>query len=617
MDNNQFWALKVNNANDFYKQWSTKFKCDTLEQYYEGFQWKGRRDYITVNYNPYTLNLVYSTIKNKLANLLFQKPAFNIEAVPGATAQWNPDQAAQVAEVKEATLNTLIQRRNANFVKQVKLSAIDSFFRFGIMEVGYAADWRNPQKEDPLLSDHGGEDSDNPDKKVKVVEQNDLPEAERVYFKRIPSKRFRVSVSDATELNDHDWCGYYQFYNTKTLRNTPGIKFPKDAPDTFITSADYNSISLSGQSPKPEFLHLLSTGQISKVWHIFDMVDKSRKLLLDGSFETLWEKDCDRLPLSEIRWDDRLEGFYPIPPVFQWLSSQDEINESREQLRSFRRRFTRKFYAIDGAVDELEIEKFASGPDGVIVTFKKEGAIGEIPNAPINSATEESLAISKDDFNIISGTSAEARGQATDRETATSAKITAAKAAIRESSEQMDFSSWICDIGRETLVCAKENLSLGLWARFSSNPSDAVSVLQDILASGPIYQYINSQQLDDGYDFEITIDVMNQTPAAMAQAEQSFVSFLAMLTQFPMIAMSPLLIRKAALVCGLRDEKIIQQAQQVALLSMAAKAAQGANQNGQTLSQAGAAANAGKTEVAQMKSPTADQITSQLNSQVQ
>ena len=66
------------------------------------------------------------------------------------------------------------------------------------------------------------------------------------------------------------------------------------------------------------------------------MVDKKRLLLLeDADYEEIWSGDCDRVPIKDLRWDESLEGFYPIPPVFQWLSPQDEINEAREQTRSF------------------------------------------------------------------------------------------------------------------------------------------------------------------------------------------------------------------------------------------------------------------------------------------
>src|SRR5271170_592598 len=135
----QFWETRIFNANKYYSEWSTKFKCDILERYYEGEQWKGRRDFVTVNYNPYMLNLVYSTIKVKLAGLVFQKPAFLISPKPGGN-DWNEDMAMQSAGIKQDMLNTVIQNPNANFASNIKKAARDSFFRFGLIEVGYAAD---------------------------------------------------------------------------------------------------------------------------------------------------------------------------------------------------------------------------------------------------------------------------------------------------------------------------------------------------------------------------------------------------------------------------------------------------------------------------------------------
>jgi hypothetical protein len=353
------------------------------------------------------------------------------------------------------------------------------------------------------------------------------------------------------------------------------------------------------------------------------MVEKRRLLLLDENFEELWSTDCDRLPFKDLRWDFRLEGWYPIPPVFQWLSPQDEINEAREQTRSFRRRFTRKFQALKDQIDPLEIEKFVSGPDGIVIEVKKIDALVPIQNPEQGQTAEQALLIAKDDFYTVSGNSSNI--QATDRQTATASKIVDQKAEIRESAEQMDFSVWLCEIGRETLVSAKENLVEGLWVKYSTNPDEATA-LADVQQNQPIFKYVTSQQIDDGYDFQVDLDVINQTPAAQAAQQQSFVTFLSLTHQFPEIAMSPVLIRKAAMVAGMRDERVIHQMQQVAVLSMAAKAAQQAATQGQTLSQVAGTGpnpnmpgggNAATAQVGQMASPMPQQTQNQLDQQLQ
>lgn len=603
-----YWDQRISNANEFYNQWASKFKVKSLREYYENFQWKGRRDFVEVNYNPYVANIIYSTIAGKLSSLLFQKPAYLLSCRPG-NSQWSPDFAAQSAEDKQDVLNTIIQNPNNNFTKQVKLVTRDSFLSFGMIEVGYAADWRNPLKEDPLLSDHGEEEQDKP----RVVSDNLVPINERLYFKRVPPKRFRVSVSDATTLADHEWVGYFDYYYTKFLKKTKGITMPKDYQEALV-SADMSDTGLYASragGDRPEFLRLLSEGEISKVWHIWDMIAKKRLMLLDDNFEEIWSGDCDRPSLIPLVWDERDEGFYPVPPAFRWISPQDEINESREQMRSFRRRFTRKYQSLKGQVDPLEVEKFTSGPDGVVVEVKERDAISEISNSPINPITLESMQIAKDDLNSVAGVTSQQQQQP-DRATATATKIADARGQQREDAEQMEYNVWMCLIGRETLIQAKENLVEGMWVKYTKNPGE--TILTD-LQRKEVFRYITTQQLDDGYDFDIDVDVMNQTPAAMQAQQQSFVQFMQMLVQFPAIAMSPLLIRKAALVCGLRDENVIHQAQQAAALSMAAKAAAQAAQRGQTLSQAMGQPQQ-STQQAQMQVPGAEQVQTQLDAQL-
>lgn len=611
-----FWGQRIHNADRFYQDWESLFKCEILEQYWKCQQWKGRRDYITVNYNPYTLNLFYSTIKTKLASLLFQKPSFLLSPRPG-NSNWDLDFAVESSNIKQDVLNTIIQNPSANFTKNVKRAALDSFFRFGILEVGYAADWRNPQKDDPLFTDHG----EDQDEKARIKEDNKVPVNERFFFKRINPKRFRVSVSDAMDLNDCEWCGYYDFYYTRTLRKTKGIKFPDDYLNASV-SADFDAtyatdtglFSGSDKNKAPDFLRLLAAGEISRVWNIWDMVEKKRLLLLDTNYEEIWSTDCDRLPFKDLRWDENLDGYYPMPPTFQWLSPQDEINEAREQTRSFRRRFTRKFHFKKGQVDPLEVEKFTSGPDGVVVERKDDIGITPISMPEIGQTQEMALQVAKDDFYTVSGNSSNI--QATDRQTATASKLVDQKAQIRESAEAMDFSVWMSEIGRETLTQAKENLVEGIWIKDTSNAGEQVL---DDLQLKPIYKYITSQQIDDGYDFDVDVDVMNQTPAAMAQQQQSFITFVSLITKFPQLAMSPILIREAAYRSGYRNEKVIHQMQQVAVLSLAAKAQQAQNPNQPAIAspgQQGQANNPANAQVSQMASPMADQTDQQLEQQL-
>ena len=606
------WIYRIANAEKAYKGWEEKFSCKRLYDYYENFQWKARTDSPQLNYKPYTLNLFYSTIKIKLASFLFQRPEFLVTPEPGHS-HWDLEFAFESAQLKQDVLNTIVKNKNVKFARHLKYAALDSFFWFGLIETGYAADWRNPLKDDPYLNTW--DDAEIPEDKVRVKEQNEVPINERFYVKRIKPQRFRVSVSDAEDLEDHEWVGYWQYYYKETLKKTPGIKFPIGYEGTSYSADDFGTYHKDNQSGL--FLSNRSSNPVCKVWHIWDNVSHTRKLILDGYDDEdycLWEQEFEHLPLNDLRWDLRLQGFYPIPPSWYWLSSQDEINESREQIRSYRRRFTRKFQAVKGQVDEEELEKFVSGPDGIVVEVKQPDAIKAIDNPEIGPTSENALIQAKDDFNLVSGTSAEARGQNADRETATSAKIVQDRSQIRESVDQLDFSEFVANVGRELLVTAQEKLVDGLWVKYSQNPSEGV--LTDMQVNQPYFKFIKAQDLSDGYDFTVNVDVKNATPAAMQAEQSAFINFLSILTQFPMVAMSPVLIREAAYRVGYKNEAVIHQMQQVAVLSMAAKAQQ-AGASGQQIQQAAAQGqNGSNTAKAQMATPSTQQVQNQIEGQL-
>lgn len=594
------WLARIENATKYKRAWETTYKCERLYDYYKGFQWKQRHLHVG-GYNPYTLNLVFSTIEIKCANILFKRPSFIVAPKPG-NADWNQEFAIQSAQIKQDVLNTLVNRPNAKFKANMKRAALDSFFRFGVMEVGYAADWRNPISQKPLLSNR---DEELKEDDGRVVEENEVPENERIYFKRIKASRFLVSAADSEDIENCDWCGYWEYYYTSHLRKNKALSFPKIYEGRDISSDRFSEKSLSGQSDA--LREFFESGQVSKVFHIFDNVSKQRKLILDTG-EELFSTSFERLPFPTLRWVDPLDGWYPVPPVFHWLSSQDEINESREQMRNYRKRYTRKFQVVKNTIDQEEREKFASGEDGEIIEVARENAITPIQNPELGAAIPNALMIAKDDFNIISGTSSEQRGQA-DRQTATQSKLIESRTQIRESAEQEVFKDFVIETARETLLQAGENLAAGLWVKTTSDPGDTIGEEAQAI---PAYQFVVANNVQDGYDFEIEIDVVNGSSLAADEEKTKFLEFLAVVNTYPQIALSPVLIREAAYRVGYRNEKVIKEMQRAAQLNLLAQAAQaqGASQGGEN------ANNAAQTQLAQEQPNTVEQTETQMQNQL-
>lgn len=608
------WRNRIHKANEYHTQWEGRFKCKILEDYWENFQWRQVID--IPYYKPYSVNLIYAELKKKLANMLYQNLNYILAPRPGHYS-YNPEMAMASASLKQDFLNEIVARSNKDqgFNEQVKLTAMDSYFRFGVMEIGYAADWRNPAKRPPLFSDHDENEESETNRKI---EDQEIPENERIYFKRIKASKFRVAVSDDIRLENCSWCGYESYIYKSVLEKTKGIQLPKDFE---LINAGFAADYISGHgrvrqsynrasSDSRDMIEALARGKACKVWKIWDNEDSKLKLLLEPNFDIIWEDDFHYLPFATHRHDLRLDGWYPVPPIWQWLNPQDEINQAREQMRNYRRRFTRKFKYW--GVDQEELEKFKSEIDGEMLKMKNPNSILEpVANPEIGISIQDALNAGRDDFNIVSGSSTDLSTAQADRTTATQSKITASKAAVIESIEQVEFEHFYHKIGRITLLEAGTKFTGGIWVKDNSDPGFAQSLDPNKLI---LARYITSQDLSDGFDVDVEISCVNASPQRMQEELNKYVQFLGLVMQFPQIALSPDLIRETAFRTGYRNEKVIAAMQHAALAMMLQQSAQAGQQAGAQGIQGG---NNMTNMVRNAIPSTTDAVNNQLNQQVQ
>jgi hypothetical protein len=553
------WRTRITRANKYHEKWEKLFKCKILEKYYEGFQWNvGNREY-----NPYTINKIYETVQIKIDSFIPEFPQFLVAPQEG-NSEFDLETAALSSQMKQDVLNQIIMNDSEVFHDEIQAAYKDSFFRFGILEVGYAANWiLNPNASRPLLSTD--KDKANYGQRPKIAgEPQELPSEERIYFKHIPARCFRVGGVDNRYLHRTSWCGYYEYVDKNDLLAIRSIMNRQKVEDQIGTS--FVEYSMDANISDEE---IDKTGNNIKIWHIWDNKAKLRLIVMDGGV-TIFQKKFDRLNLFDYRPDKRLltSGFYPIPPVFHWISPQDEINETREQLRNHRKRFNRKFQVMEGAIDDEETEKFENGEDGALVKVKRENAISPILDAPLGSAISAAIQTSDDDMNKISGTTAAQRATA-DRTTATEAQQIGFQSSIRTDAERNRIARFLIAIGRETLLTAKDKFTLGIWTKLTTdNPS---TLMQEYQIHKPIYDYITSEDLSDGYDFKVTVDVTTLSSSGQADEKRKFLEFLTFVNQFPQVAMSPKLIRELAFRVGYRNESVIKEMQDMALLQKLAQ----------------------------------------------
>jgi len=623
----QVWKSRIDVANQYYDRWASRFRVDDLEAAYYGFQWEeddNRTD--DSKYMPYVLNMIFSSIDVKSPTLLFSRPQFTIKPRP---AKWDFDVngAGQRARLMEDALNFFTQGGIKGFAKELELIILDAWFRFGIGEVGYSADWiTNPDAQKPFLK---SDLSPLQDKDGKVVVQPDeMPDNEQLYFRRIPAKFFRVGGTDHQMLDRCSWYGYLDFQSREDLmvaarRNN---KYRIDAIENIgDRSQDHGTYNIKAHMTTQEKRDLDNTTDVVPIWKIWDLRAKRFRIFDYGVGSLIFEDEFERSGIFALKYRDRLEGFYPLPPVFNWVSSQAEINETRESGRIHRRRFVRKFIYDPDSFEADELDKLINGGDGTFAAAKNPNlgnAVVPLSNPNLGVQHDQALSISKDDFNVISGTSAEARG-VSDRTTATQAGIVERRSVIRESRDKEIVAEFLVGLGKEIIQQAKDSLALPFWIKLTQDVPDLFS---EAKVTEDTFKLITSDEFGDD-DFEVSIEVSTLSPVEQEEEKTKFIEFLSIITNFPQIALSPALVYETAQRVGYRNEKAIAELARMSQLQQTAVLLQIMQQTGQSPDEVGLEQffrGAGGSEgnqiaqgrVAQLTPPNQEQITNQIQNQV-
>jgi hypothetical protein len=607
------WLGRVNKADKYYESWSNKFDCDTLEEYYYGFQWKdGSPD---SKYRRYVINMIFATLEVKKPSLLFQNPLFRVKAKP-ARGEWDFTASSQRAMNREDALNTIISDPEQEFNEEFEAFVVDAFFRFGVMEVGYSANWiENPNAGKPILKSDNNPyyDPDGEDGKDNIIrEPDELPDEEKVYFKRIPPWRFRVGGTDGRTFKKCSWVGYYDWFRVedlkanKKLKNLDKLEYAGARSEDF-TPSQYDTLS-------EEQADLAKTGDLCKCWVIYDLRAKKKYIFASSQAVTLLEKKYKEFPLVSLKFVEKLRGWYPVPLVFNWKGPQDEINHAREQQRIHRMRAARRYLYEEGMFKgDEELDQLENGPDMTFVpTQGKPGdRMQALEMAPLDSAVAQSLIVSKDDLNIVSGTSGEQRLQA-DRTTATQANIVDMKAQLRETAARTKIANTLKSIGRLALITMQEHFSLEFWVKVRTD-RDNENFMGEFQEASEEWRQMTSSEFGNELDFEVDISLDTISPIENQASKAAFIEFLSVLTNFPQIAFDPVLVREAAYRCNYRNEKVISRMAKMAQVAMLGQIEQAKGALAQMAMES--ETNAVQTRVQQMTPPDQATIQTQLAGQ--
>lgn len=544
------WQRRVDAAERRYQIWSKRFKTDTLEDFYRGWQWPDDQE------PGYTINLFYSTIETHKPVLYFFTPTYKV--TPKPTREDDPMSLVEErAALREQILNYFARDEKTGLFRATQLALHEAHFRFGVVEVGYSADFvENPNLGKPVLKESKpmvGEDG-----RPVIDTREYIPQNERVYVRRIPAKQFRVSIREDNDLERCDWCGYYEYVyledlkRSKIYKNTRGLETGMRA-----RLRDDEASPLKDREEGFD-------EDVVKLWKIWDIRTKTRYVFVEGYDKFLLVRPFKHLPFAVLAFHDDLDSFYPIPPTFNWLSPQIEINETREMQRIHRARAVRRYTYVRGAIQEDYINQLVSGGDMTIVPAEAENPIQPVPDAPLDSAIWRNVPQTRDDFIEVSGVTSEQRGLS-QAETATQAQILDSRARIREEFARSRLARWLCKIGKLVLRVIEENFTEDFAIRLTT---DSLSPFAPMEAEQTafVWKTIRLAELGE-FEYEVDVELDELSPSNDSIRREAWNQVLALLSNpgiLAILASSEAILRRTLKLYGITNERYVIEIKRVA-----------------------------------------------------
>jgi hypothetical protein len=549
------WFERITVAEKIRDQWEQRFQPKKLQAYWEGFQWGDASE--EQQREKYTINLVYASIEAQKPSLLFHRPVVKITPRPGKADDYQSTIVEQ-AQLCQDTVQTFLSDRDVQFTGETTLALQEAYFRYGVVEVGYTADWvDNPNAGKPVLKgDVSGDDPVLDEDRTPVKQPARLLKGERLFVKRIPASDFLVSASSANVLHRNDWVGYSEWHYLEDVKRHPDFSNTTNLKTTGLLSEKLREGTVLSKD------ELERRHGMVRLWKLWDLREKKRYVLAEGHPKPLLDgTPFTVFPFAVLKFHERLNDFYPLPPVFNWKAPQDEINETREMQRVHRRRFTRRYVFRKGSMDVSELEKLESGEDGVYAEHL--GAPGEqplvpVPDAPLDGAVWNNLAAGKEDFGQVSGITGEQRG-VPQSSTATQANIINQNAQIRENAARLRVAEWLADVCRIILETVRAKMALPFLIQRHVDLKSP-SAMEELVRVAGLWQEITAEDLG-ALDMDVALDLASLSPITQDAQKASWDEMLAKMTNpeiLALIAQSPELLRTTLHLAGIRNETQIR-----------------------------------------------------------
>lgn len=550
----QKWLDKIRAAKEVKKQWRDKFRVDLAYNYRDGVQ---RPAHIPES-EWITINKIYSNLKGELPSLYANDPYFYIKLAKSYSP--HPMDIARMelkGEMRQSMLNYL--KRELELKPKVRLCILDAYFQYGVIKTHYTADMvENEEAGQPMMD---GETMMMDGSGQPVLQPNKIPTNEAYKLSRIHPDDFLVDA-DAGPLEDD--IGWVAQIIRRPLEDVREDERYDKAVRAVVkpTEAREDQVQKERERRKKGAVSGEETVEpnIVVLYELYNLRKKEWLVVTDGADDFLMQpgslpKGVERHPFNTLRLGLlRDDGWYPIPPVSQWLDPQRENNELRSKILTHRKRFNRKYevYAEAFADPDSELAKLENGGDGTILRKQQPGqAVFPIADAPLDQNHIQELIMFRGDFEeLASGANQLGSGSGVD--SATEAGIIEKRLTMREGdnlSLVMDFTT---DIGRKVDQLVQANITREQAVRVAG-------------PRGETWELIKPEFYDaiDG-EYQYTLNTGATTPQLPEIERAQWMAFLGLLGNAPQLALSKSLLKRSAEMHHIEDENLIEELHQIA-----------------------------------------------------
>lgn len=616
------WKKRWESAKHIKDTWEKKYTPAKCFAYYTGDQYRSEERKDENGDERLSINRVGAAIRAALPSLMFYHPFVRVVGAPERedTPGQNVDSRAQLLQ---DTVNSIVRDPATQFMEQTYLAVKEAQWAFGCVEVGYSAKFedtptatRPPLMESVRMQDQGPVDQPLPGAPMPmtgpaagmitpmtgmtgptltpmvdgmlpgVPAASALPvappipkvEEENFFVRYVPANSVMVSRHESSILKELDWVGYFDWMYLSDIQASPA----------YSAGAEGLKSTPVEKSPDDDQLDMV------KIYKIWDLRTKTKRVWAENHDKFLLEEKFDRLPLFFLRFECEPGRFFPIPPIYHMLKPQDEYNQSRDLLRRLRKCVVPRYTYDEAALRPEDIEKFESGDPGVYIPIRNNNMspINPVSQPPMSDTAIRTLAMAGQEFTELSGISPESR-QVAQSETATQAQLVNQKQAVQDSYDRWLVANFFAEISKELLQRAISDMILPRWIKINSDQFSPMFP-QDSQQIAALYRQITFQDLQEANSvvrWEVTVDVESISPASQQEKQTKWNMALQMMANpaiARILALSPELLKHTLDLNGLhsaQEQRLIGEALQkeaTMQLQMAMQAGKPAPQQGVT-----------------------------------